>query len=393
VAAAIANTESREEITRLAEEQAALRRVATLVAQGAQPPEVFEAVSAEVGRLVPADVAAISRFDSGETVTTLGSWTRAGGYQIQTGEQFDLEPGTTGRLVYDTHRPARLDDYESITGKRGENPFLRTGIGAPIIVEGRLWGVANIASTTEPLPAHTEERLMHFTELLATAIANAESRAELEASRSRIVATADATRRRIERDLHDGAQQRLVSLALELRAAQAAVPPELTTHRAELAHVAEGLTNVLDGLREIALGLHPAILAEGGLGSALKTLARRSPIPVTLDCQADGRLPEHVEIAAYYLVSEALTNAAKHSRASKVEVDVAVRGHHLRVSVVDDGVGGADPARGSGLLGLKDRAAASGGTLVLESLPSEGTSLIAELPLGTRLPQRTSASE
>jgi signal transduction histidine kinase len=241
--------------------------------------------------------------------------------------------------------------------------------------------VASIGSATEPLPADTEERLMQFTELVATAIANAESRAELEASRSRIVTTADATRRRIERDLHDGAQQRLLSLALELRAAQAAVPAELTTHRAELSHVAEGLTNVLDGLREIALGLHPAILAEGGLGPALKTLTQRSPIPVTLDCRADGRLPEHVEVAAYYLVSEALTNAAKHSRASQVEVGVAKRDHVLRVIVFDDGVGGADPARGSGLLGLKDRAAAIGGTLVLESRPGKGTRLIAELPV------------
>jgi len=381
VATAIANTESREGITRLAEEQAALRRVATLVAQGAQPAEVFEAVSAEVGRLVPADVAAISRFDPGGIVTTLGSWTRAGGYQIQAGEQFGLEPGTTGRIVYETHSPARLDNYESITGKRGDNPPLRTGIGAPIIVEGRLWGVANIASWIEPLPADTEQRLMQFTELLATAIANAESRAELETSRARIVATADATRRRIERDLHDGAQQRLLSLALELRAAQAAVPAELTTHRAELSHVAEGLTNVLDGLREIALGLHPGILAEGGLGPALKTLAQRSPIPVMLDCQAEGRLPEHAEVAAYYLVSEALTNAAKYSRASQVAVDVLVRDEVLRVTVGDDGVGGADPARGSGLLGLKDRVAAIGGTLNLKSRPGEGTILVAGLPL------------
>ena len=227
---------------------------------------------------------------------------------------------------------------------------------------------------------------MQFTELLATAIANAESRSELEASRARIVATADATRRRIERDLHDGAQQRLLSLALELRAAQTAVPAEMTTHRAELSHVAEGLTDVLHGLREIALGLHPAILAEGGLGAALKTLAQRSPIPVELDVRAQGRLPEHVEVAVYYVVSEALTNAAKHARASKVDVNVVVRDRVLRVTVGDDGVGGADPAGGSGLLGLKDRAAAIGGTLRVESRRGEGTSLVAELPLGTSSP-------
>jgi signal transduction histidine kinase len=232
-----------------------------------------------------------------------------------------------------------------------------------------------------PLPPDTEERLAGFTELVATAIANAESRAELDASRARIVATADATRRRIERDLHDGAQQQLVTLALEVRAAEKAVPPELSEQRADLAHVAEGVTNVLDGLREIALGLHPSVLTEGGLGPALNTLAHRAPIPVELDVHADGRLPEPVEVAAYYVVSEALTNAAKHAHASRVRVDVDVRDRVLRVAVRDDGDGGAEPARGSGLLGLKDRAEAIGGSISVESPPREGTCLVAELPL------------
>jgi signal transduction histidine kinase len=222
---------------------------------------------------------------------------------------------------------------------------------------------------------------MEFTELLATAIANAENRAELDASRARIVATADATRRRIERDLHDGAQQQLVSLALELRTAQAAMPPELDEHRAELSRVIEGLTDVLEELREIALGIHPAILAEGGLGPALRTIARRSPIPVELDVRAEMRLPEPVEVAAYYAVSEALTNAAKHAQASVVQVAVEAPDGLLRVAVRDDGLGGADLARGSGLLGLKDRAEAIGGTISLESRPGAGTSLIVELPL------------
>jgi signal transduction histidine kinase len=198
------------------------------------------------------------------------------------------------------------------------------------------------------------------------------------------VATADATRRRIERDLHDGAQQQLVALALELRAAQAAVPPELGGHRAELSRVVDGLTGVLEGLREIALGIHPAILAEGGLGVALKTLARRSPVPVELDVQAEARLPEPIEVAAYYVVSEALTNAAKYARASVVRVAVEAGGRLLWIAVRDDGVGGADPARGSGLLGLKDRAEAIGGTLSLQSPRGKGTTLIAELPLDDR---------
>jgi signal transduction histidine kinase len=258
----------------------------------------------------------------------------------------------------------------------------RSAVAVPVVVDGTLWGVMAVGSREPaPLPPDFEGRLAKFTELLATAIANAEGRAELDASRARIVATADATRRRIERDLHDGAQQRLVSLALEVRAAQANAPKEMSKHREDLSHVAEGLTTVLEGLREIALGIHPAILSEGGLGPAVKTLAHRSPIPVELDVRGGRRLAESVEVAAYYVVSEALTNAVKHSGASKVKVDVEAHERTLRVTVRDDGVGGADPARGSGLLGLKDRAEAIGGTISLESRPNVGTSLSAELPL------------
>jgi signal transduction histidine kinase len=260
-------------------------------------------------------------------------------------------------------------------------------VGVPIVVEGRLWGVMTVASTTDqPLPLDTEERLAEFTELVATAIANAESRAELAASRARIVATADAARRRIERDLHEGAQQQLVSLALELRAAQAVAPPELGKHRAELSRAVDGVTSVLDLLREIARGIHPAILAEGGLGPALRTLSRRSPIPVQLDAHVEERLPELVEVAAYYVVSEALTNTARYARASNVQVSVDVRDGSLRVAVRDDGLGGADPARGSGLLGLKDRVEAIGGSISLQSPHNQGTTLIAELPLGDGTP-------
>jgi signal transduction histidine kinase/uncharacterized protein YoaH (UPF0181 family) len=385
VATAIANTQSREEVARLAEEQAALRRVATLVARGAAPAKVFEAVSAEVGRLLPADAAGLGRYESDGTVTPLGSWTREGGYEIPLGERVTMEGPTTARLVFDTRRPARIDGYEGLPGAGAAAARAvgwRSTVAAPIIVEGRLWGVVSVASTSEqPLPPDTEMRLGGFAELVATAIANAESRAELHTSRARIVATADATRRRIERNLHDGAQQRLVSLALELRAAQAALPAELRELRTELSRFIDGLTAVLDELREIALGIHPAILAEGGLGPALKTLAHRSPIPVELDVRAGVQLPEPVEVAAYYVASEALTNAAKHARASHVYVSVDVRSSMLRVAVSDDGDGGADPVRGSGLLGLKDRAEAMGGTISLKSPHGEGTTLVAQLPL------------
>ena len=391
VATAIANTESREQLAELAEQQAALRRVATLVAQGARPAQVFQAVSAEVGRLLPADAVAVSRYGPDGTVTPLGEWTPTGDSEfgvLIVGERLPLERGTSAWLVFETRRPARVDSFE---GAVGRGPDLaraagwRSSVGAPIIVEGRLWGVVSVGSKTDRLlPPETEERLGEFTELLATAIANAESHEELDASRARILATADATRRRIERDLHDGAQQQLVSLALELRTAQAAIPAEFDEHRAELSHVIDGLTGVLDGLREIALGIHPAMLAEGGLEPALKTLARRSPIPVELDVRAEGRLPEPVEVAAYYVVSEALTNAAKYARASVVHVDLQASERSLRVAVRDDGQGGADPARGSGLFGLKDRAEAIGGTISLRSPHGAGTSLQVELPLDNR---------
>jgi signal transduction histidine kinase len=249
------------------------------------------------------------------------------------------------------------------------------------VVEGRVWGAIGVGLRRERLPQDTEQRLAEFTELVATAIANAESRAELTTSRARIVATADQTRRRIERDLHDGAQQRLVSLALHLRAAQAAAPPELGEFSAELNRAVAGAIGVLDELREIARGIHPAILAEGGLGAALRALARRSPIPVDLDMRVEGRLPEHVEVSAYYVVAEALTNAAKHARASTVAVTVEAADAVLRVAVRDDGAGGADYARGTGLVGLKDRVEALGGRIFLDSPRGAGTSLRVELPL------------
>jgi signal transduction histidine kinase len=233
----------------------------------------------------------------------------------------------------------------------------------------------------EPLPADTESRIADFAELVATAIANAEARTELTASRARIVAAADETRRRIERDLHDGTQQRLVSLGLELRAAQAGVPPQLGELGRELSHVADGLAGVFDELREIAHGIHPAILSEGGLGPALKALSRRSAVPVELDVHAERRLPEPTEVAAYYVVSEALTNTAKHAHASVVHVELDTRDAILRLAIRDDGIGGADRRLGSGLVGLSDRVEALGGTLQVTSPSGGGTTLLIEVPV------------
>jgi signal transduction histidine kinase len=372
------------ELARLAEEQAALRRIATLVARGAPPDDVFATVTEQVGRLLPVDRARLARYDADGAATVVAGWNRDGG-DVQVGAQRPLGGRNVSTRVWETGRPARMDNYAEasgpVAGLARETPF-RSVAGTPVVVEGHLWGLM-VAATGEDqrLPADTEGRLAGFTDLVATAISNAESRSDLAASRARVVAAADETRRRIERDLHDGAQQRLVLLALQLRAAQTRVPPELGELQAELSRSAEGLGSVLEELREIARGIHPAILAEGGLEAALKTLARRSPVPVELDVRTEARLPERIEVAAYYVVSEMLTNAAKHAHASHVHVDVVADDGVLRVGVSDDGAGGADPARGSGLVGLKDRVEALGGAISVQSPPGEGTSLDVELPI------------
>jgi signal transduction histidine kinase len=313
----------------------------------------------------------VGRYDAGRAVEVAGGWSRTGG-GLLAGRRAVLGGPDVSTLVFQTGRPARAGDLAgggAVTVAAMEMG-MRSAAGAPISVEGRLWGVMIAASARQnALPPGTEHRLAAFTELIATTIAGAQAQAELTACRARIVATADETRRRIERDLHDGAQQRLVSLALQLRAAQETVPPQLRDLQAELGRVAAGLTGMLDELREYARGIHPAILTDGGLAPALKALARRSPVPVTLDVQLAGRLPERVEVTAYYVVSEALANAAKHAGASTVHVVAGVAGDVLKLAVRDDGIGGADPARGSGLAGLNDRVAAIGGTLRMRSRP------------------------
>jgi signal transduction histidine kinase len=385
VGTAIANTQARMELRGFAEEQAALRRVATLVARGAPPEQVFAAVAAEVGRLLSADTTGLCRYDPDGAATVLGLWSASGVFPIPVGFRFPLGSQDLSTLVFQTGRPARIAAYAGRSGPTVETGLdlgYRSGVGAPISVGGRrLWGVMTVVFTHEELlPADTEARLAGFTELVGTAIANAEAQAALATSRARIVAAADTTRRRIERDLHDGAQQRLVSLALQLRAMQAS-PPEAGELTTDLEYVANGLTGVLDELREIARGLHPAALAEGGLRPALKALARRSTIPVRLDLGVDGRLPEPIELAAYYVVCEALTNAAKHSSATVIDVEVAADAGMLRVRVRDDGRGGADLTRGTGLIGLTDRVEALGGRLTLHSPPGAGTTMQMELPL------------
>jgi signal transduction histidine kinase len=383
VATAIANSQAHEQLAQLADEQAALRRVAMLVAEGATPHRVFDGVRGEVARMFNAPLSVLMRYDANGTATLLAT---AGGYLGPIGRSWPVEGDSSAiARVCRTGLPARADYTRPVQGPiatAARAVGARSAVGVPVVVDGNLWGVMAVGSReTEPLPADFEDRLANFTELLATAIANAEGRAELDASRARIVATADATRRRIERDLHDGAQQQLVWLALALRAAQAAVPEELAQHRSELGRVVDGLTAALDDLREIALGIHPAGLSEDGLTPALKRLVARSPLRVNLDLRTNQRFPEPVEVTAYYVVSESLTNAAKYADTPVIDVAVTADGGALRVEVRDDGRGGADPAQGSGLLGLRDRVEAIGGTMCLTSPPGTGTSLRVELPL------------
>ena len=371
---------------RIADDQAALRRVATLVAQAAPPDAVFASVAAEAGQLLAVDFAALIRYDEPEMIEVTGLWTTVeGAPPTPVGTRLPLGGENVSTLVHRTRRAAQTD-RSGATGMIGRVATREWGfqstVGVPVSTESRLWGVLLVGFISdEVLPSDSEARLSGFAELVSSAIANAEARAEVAASRARIIAAADHARQRIERDLHDGAQQRLVSLALWLREVQAAVPPELGELRAQLDSAVAGVNDALDEVREIARGIHPAVLASGGLRPALRALARRTPVPVRLNVLVGQRLSEQVEVSAYYVVAEALTNAAKHARASAVSVDVEVEGTVLRVAVRDDGAGGAVVGGGTGLLGIKDRVEALGGGVQLDSPPGAGTRLTVELPI------------
>ena len=374
------------ELSRLAEEQAALRRVATLVAAQATADEIFETVAEEVARLLYADRGTVFRYEpDGATMTVMASWTN-GRRTLPAGTSVALVADGVATLVQQSGRPCRLDNYQRVPGPvrelantLGDLPV--STIGAPILAEGRVWGVLVAASTgPEPFVEETESRLMGFAELVGTAISNALTRAELNASRARIVAAADESRRRIERDLHDGAQQRLAALAMQLRAAAGNGTAGAGELRDELSQAARTVTAALAELREIAHGIHPAILSHAGITPALRGLADKSTVPVELEISAARRFPEPIEAAAYYVVSELITNAVKHAQASVIRVSVDQSDETLRLAIRDDGVGGADPSRGSGLLGLRDRVEALGGTITVESPTAAGTSVHVSLP-------------
>jgi signal transduction histidine kinase len=391
VATAIANAEGRaqleeshDELRRLADEQAALRRVATLVAHSVRPDDIFAAVSNEVGRLVGSDSATVMRYDDdGEGISYVGSASKVNA-AFPVGVHWKFQEGMASFEVYRTGRSARsgahLITVDSPIGDIHRRMGLISAVASPIVVEGRLWGAMAVQSQ-QPLPMDTDERLERFTELLATAIANADSMSELAASRRRVIAAADDARRRIERDLHDGTQQRLVALGLALSLAQSNVPEQLPELRTQLGQVAAELTATNEELCELARGIHPAILSEGGLGPALRTLVRRAAIPVELDIRTRTRPPAPIEVAAYYVVSEALTNTTKHASASHAHVAVEERDALLYLSIRDDGIGGADPAGGSGLIGLRDRVQALSGSIEVNSRRGDGTAILIELPL------------
>ena len=373
------------ELRRLAEEQAALRRVATLVASDAAPEQVFQLVTEEVCRLLGIREAVLQRFDDATSSTIVGRFGSQMNDGIEIGSTLPIEEGLTAWTVLQTGAPARIDSLEGLTGELAERIReldFRSTLGVPIIVAGSIWGIIGVAlREEESLPPETERRMQAFAELVGLAVASAQAREELGASRMRIVEASDAERRRLERNLHDGAQQRLVALSIGLRGAQAMLraSPDETEKLLEM--LSDELGEALSELRELAQGIHPVVLTERGLGPAVEVLGARAPGTVELDIELPERLPEPVETAAYYAVSEALANVAKHADACSAAVRITCGDGRIIVEIADDGIGGADLDGGSGLRGLRDRIEALDGELLVDSTPGRGTVVRAELPV------------
>jgi PAS domain S-box-containing protein len=371
------------ELEQLAAEQSGLRRVALLVAGEATPTVLFDAAAGEVARLFDAETAAVVRFDDGVAVF-VGRFGGLGAIVNEVGAHVSLESDSAVARVFRTGRSARIDAYDELGGETAEvmrDAGYHCSAAAPVSFGGRLWGALVVAAASaEALPPETtERRLEAFAQLVSLALATADAREQLLASRKRLVQVADDERRRFERDLHDGAQQRLVSIGQRLHLAKRFLGDEAAALEQIEISAAE-VTSAIDDLRRLANGLHPAILTEAGLRAALSSLARRSALPVTVESAPEERFPAEIETAAYYLVSEALTNSAKHAEASCVDVRVHARDGRLVVEIADDGRGGARLDGGTGLRGLTDRVEAVGGTLAITSTP-RGTTLRAELPL------------
>jgi PAS domain S-box-containing protein len=374
------------DLRRLADEQAALRRVATLAARESSPVEVLEAVAAEAARVLEVDAIGMLRFELNGNATLVAQ-SETPWDPLPLGTCFTLEGENIVASVHRTGRAARMDDWENATGSVAAMANVlgvRSAVASPVVVEGRLWGTMVAATNqTTPLPADTESRIVGFTELLATAISNAEGREALIASRARIVAAGDEARRRMERNLHDGVQQRLVALGLDVQTVRDTIPADQHDAQSGLERVRHELEAVLEDVRELSHGLHPALLSQAGLGPGLRALARRSPIPVKLEVSVSERPSEPTENAVYYVISEALANVAKHASASEISVALTTSGSEIRAVIEDDGSGGAEASAGSGLVGLIDRVEALGGWFALESAPGHGTRISIEMPLTT----------
>jgi PAS domain S-box-containing protein len=381
-ATAVANAESRAGLARLVDEQAALRRVATLVARGVPPEDLFAAVAEEVVRLLPVDFAHMGRYEPDDAITVLA----ASGSTVDhfpVGRRWDLGGKNLATIVFETGRASRIDEYSDAFGPlgvTGRDLGIHSSAGTPIIVEGEVWGVVIAGSTTgQPLPARIEARLTSFTELVATAVANAESRSALAASRARIVAAADETRRRIERDLHDGAQQRLVHAVIVLKLALRSLSNSDANAGDLVAEALRHAEHANSELRELAHGILPAALIRGGLRAGVEALVSRVSIPVSTEVSVE-RLPSGVEATAYFVISEALTNVVKHAHAPSAAVTARLEHGLLLVEVRDDGIGGATSEHGTGLGGLEDRVSAMNGFMALDSPPGQGTRVRAVLP-------------
>jgi signal transduction histidine kinase len=369
-------------LAQLAEEQAALRRVATLVAEGAAPTAVFDAVAAEMEGLLDADGVTLSRYEPGGEVTVVAH-RGSGASRVPPGTRVRHEGENVTTMVRRSARPARVESCEGTQGAIAEmvqTLAVRAAVGAPIVVDGRLWGVVIANWTSEESPAaDTEQRMVEFAELLDTAIANADSRDQLTASRARLLTAADEARRRVVRDLHDGAQQRLVHTIVTLKLAQRALRDQDETAEALVGEALEQAGQGNTELRELAHGILPAVLTRGGLQAGVDSLVARLDLPVHVGVAAE-RFPAEIEASAYFIVAEALTNAVKHAHAGRADVRASVEDGMLHVEVRDDGIGGADPG-GHGLVGMGDRVTALGGRLTIESPAGGGTLVAATLPL------------
>ncbi len=399
VAGALVGGRLRRSVTlpyeRIVKDQATLRHIAALVGRRFSITEICTTIAREVALSSTADIAHVLRYEPNGTVSVVASWgdgaLRAGPkFPLGSGASLFLDGPSVEALVHVRERPSRIEQFEGLPGQIAalvRASGIRCEVGGPIIVGGRVWGALVLSSRSlQPLPRETEERIQNFAELAGVAISHAETRAKLIESRARLVASADEAREKIERDLHDSVQQRLISVALRLRLGESLTETDELTRTMRAAEVS--LDAVIAEIRSIVHGLLPPVLTQAGLKPALRVLARQAPVHTTVDVDGlPSRLPKEIEAATYYVVAEALANATKHAHATSVGVSLTVRGDSLRATVQDNGIGGADPMAGSGLSGLMNRAEALGGWLSVESRAGQGTTVVVELPLeGLGLP-------